>query len=98
MLNEKQKDMKQLKLDDALNLIYSEELKQFDVYCRMLTYDYHKYNLHFSEWLEYYPEKDLPDFINEVDNYGSFWLQQFNEKGELIELYQILDNKTGNPL
>ena len=85
-------DDRQMKLSDALKLI--EALpgdSYFDIHCRMID-SQGKYNAYYSDALADSPELTIPEFIEQTDNYGSFWLsikggnfiQLVDDKGEVL--------------
>jgi hypothetical protein len=93
---------KQITLSDALLLIDSDECNKFDIHYRYLEGDanyYVKGNIYYSDAIEDNLELTVEKFIEQADNYGSFWLSiWFGEDNEEFKMLQIVDNETFEPL
>lgn len=87
----------ELTLKEAFAKIQNKECRRFDIHCRMMTPDGHKYNLHYSEELDDYPEMSIEDFIKETDNYGSFWLTVWGYQEDDVSMFQLIGDN-GKPL
>lgn len=89
--------MKQITLTDTLALIDSDACMAFDISYTRLAGDANsavKTKVDLS-----YADEDLTveDFIKQADNYGSFFLSIVYVGGDL-KVFQLIDDKTGNPL
>lgn len=83
---------RQIKLSDALLLIKSAKFESFEIHYRFLHGDV-KGNVYYSDHEELTVEK----FIEDADNYGSFWLTIYFDE-EKFKMFQIVDDKTFEPL
>jgi hypothetical protein len=93
---------RQITLSDALLLIDSDECNKFDIHYRYLEGDanyYVKGNIYYSDAIEDKPELTVEKFIEQADNYGSFWLSVWSgEDNEEFKMLQVVDDKTFEPL
>jgi hypothetical protein len=93
---------KQITLSSALLLIDSDECNKFDIHYRYLEGDanyYVKGNIYFSDAIEDNPDLSVEKFIEQADNYGSFWLSVWSDvDNEEYKMFQIVDDKTFEPL
>jgi len=93
---------KQITLSNALKLIDSDICNSFDIHYCCLKGDanfYVKGNIYYSDAIEYNPELTVEKFIEQADNYGSFFLSIWSGKyNEVYNVYQIVDNDTFEPL
>ena len=82
----------QLTLSDALKLIYKTGIKRIEIHYRVLI-NGQKGNVYFSDCLADDPGLTVERFIEQADNYGSFWLEI--NGGDYI---QIVSDETFEPL
>lgn len=92
---------KQITLSDALVLIDSEKVSKFDIHYRYLQGDANNYvkgNIYYSDCLDDDADLTVEKFIEQADNYGSFWLSVWGKTDEDFRMLQIVHDETFEPL
>lgn len=95
--------VRQITLSNALKLIDSDECIYFDINYTYLSGDgnfQHKETINFGDALDDDPDLTIEKFIEQADNYGSFWLYVWSAEQDLkvCTRYQIVDDVTLKPL
>lgn len=92
-------DKGQITLSDALQLIDSDDCKQFDIHYRYQGQGNIRGNIHYCDHLDDNPDATVEKWIKEADNHGSFWLSVWYDNiNEKWKMFQIVDDKTFEPL
>ncbi len=86
----------QITLSNAIALIDSDDVLAFDIHYTECCDDGQKNSIYYSDCLDDDEDLTVEEFIEQADNYGSFWLRISDKNTS--KTFQIVSDKTFEPL